>query len=708
MVSHVHGAHTGPESDGYAEAWWLPDAQNLAGYVTKGSRYDQYDRSNTTPGSAVFQYPNTQRAASIWYHDHTLGMTRLNVYAGPAGFWMIRGGAGDLPAGVLPSGKYEVPIAIQDRAFYEDGSLFYPDTRTFFDGFAGPYIPASTGVPPIWQPEFFGSALMVNAKTWPVHTVEPRRYRFRILNGCGSRFLILKIVANDPSGSQPSVQDAPALPMHVVGADTGFLPSVTTVDQLLMSPAERFDVVVDFSRIAPGTELYLVNEGPDEPYGGGVPGVDFAIADALTTRQVMKIVVGPAGAADTSDDPTAAGFSLPTRTPLPAATASRKVSLNEAAFTDLDDGGNVLFDGPVAAMLGTVDPITSMPMPMMWSDIPTETPYLGATEEWDICNFTMDAHPIHLHQVEFEVVGRTPMDTDTNAGQVVCRIPTGDAPLLPPHGWETGTKDTVIAYPGEITRIRARFDLPGLYQWHCHIVEHEDNEMMRPLDVVTTPAVPLGELSRWAVTAGGLGNITINGGSVVGGVATGKGAKLETKSTVTLDELRMHTGASFTRSTATRVVGGVTRADQSGVLAAMVNARNVAAAVPGTAMPAVKGARTVAGTPGLNVLTVPSIQLSGASAVLTLQGTSATQFVVNVTGAFSVQNGASIQLVGVLPSQVLVNLTGANRELLVSGGSIAGTYLDADGPANLSACSVNGAVHAGRSVQLKNVTIRRV
>ena len=174
-----------------------------------------------TPGSAVFQYENDQDAATLWYHDHTLGMTRLNVYAGPAGFYLIRGGGRDLPNGVLPgpgpafgdppgTPYYEIPIAIQDRSFNDDGSLFYPASRTFFDRFAGPFVPESD-ISPIWNPEFFGDAMMVNGKTWPYLETQQRRYRLRLLNGCNSRFLILRL-------------NRPGLRFFQIGGDGGFLP----------------------------------------------------------------------------------------------------------------------------------------------------------------------------------------------------------------------------------------------------------------------------------------------------------------------------------------------------------------------------------------------------------------------------------------------------------------------------------------------------
>ncbi len=478
MVPHLHGGHSAQESDGYAEAWYLPAAANIpAGYATEGTWYAFFKNEFSkkfggawTPGTATFQYENDQRAGTFWYHDHTLGMTRLNVYAGPAGFYLLRHGPGDLPAGVLPGpapgvgdnpfGRfYEIPIAIQDRSFNADGSLFYPDSRKFFDGFKGPYIPHSD-VPPIWNPEFFGNTMVVNGRTWPRLEVEPRRYRFRFLNGCNARFLILKIVT-DPMAARPA---AAMLPFWQIGTDGGFLPKPVMLTHLLMSPAERADVLVDFTGLPAGTAVYLINEGPDEPFGGGAPGTDFPAADPATTGQVMKFIVVPLAGNDTSNDP--ARLTLPAFSPLGSASTTRQVSLNEQASTF----GR--FDGPVAAVLGTMS--GGNPVPRGWMEPITENPAIGATEIWEIYNFTEDAHPIHIHEIQFQVFDRQIMGGVSR----------------PPEAWEVGFKDTVIAYPGEITRVKALFDLAGLYVWHCHIVEHEDNEMMRPYFIGPNPPAP--------------------------------------------------------------------------------------------------------------------------------------------------------------------------------------------------------------------------
>src|SRR6266545_3055854 len=469
MVTHLHGGHNSEESDGYPEAWYLPAARNIPPeFATVGSHYDAFKtrfeerwQQRWEPGTAVFQYENDQRPSTLWFHDHVLGVTRVNVYAGPAGFYLLRGGPADLRKGVLPGpapkrgdppGRryYEIPIVVQDRSFDGDGSLFYPPSREFFDGFTGPYIPASD-ISPIFNPEFFGNTTVVNGRTWPVLRVEARRYRFRLMNGCNSRFLILKIVG-DALAPRPAKA---ALPFWQIGTEGGFLPAPVQLDQLLIGLAERADVIVDFTGVTPGTELYLINEAPDEPFGGGVPGTDFPPANPGTTGQVMKLVVVSPASRDRTVPPDE--LALPAFTQLGNASKTRKVSLNE------DDSHVLPGVGPREAELGTVNPDGS-PNPLDWHETITENPDLNSIEVWELHNFTEDAHPIHVHEVQFQVVDRQPFEGEAR----------------PPEIWETGFKDMVIAYPGEITRIKALFDTPGLFVWHCHILEHEDNEMMRP------------------------------------------------------------------------------------------------------------------------------------------------------------------------------------------------------------------------------------
>lgn len=558
IVTHVHGAHVDPHSDGYPEAWWLPAAKNIPrSYATSGSLFDDATGTNLgNTGYADFSYRQDQPATTLWYHDHTLGMTRNNVYAGPAGFWLIRGGDYDkvdnldTPAqwdGVLPgpapqagqsvlelnvpgdpvrNSIREIPIAIQDRSFDTSGKLFYPKGRALFEGVSNKDLKIDfapeTDVLPIWNPEAFFNVMVVNGVSWPELKVAPALYRLRFLNGCNSRFLWLKF-------------DNPDVEAYQIGAEQGFLHAPVDLNaldldesgdgkaQLLMALAERADVIVDFRGLLDKTVVNLTNIGPDEPFGGGIPGVDFDKADFGTTGQVMRFVV------DTSllgDSPTDPGGATPATEPVklalnfePVSTATiaetRQVSLNEEESGDVcvladgvteeyivpiknvdcestaPNGTEVVPFGPTEALLGTVDLAggpegTPAGIALKWTDssgtsVPvtlqsgvtinvnvTETPTEGDTEIWEIYNFTADAHPIHLHLVRFEVVDRQVIGGATRA----------------PEPWEAGYKDTVISYPGEITRVKALFDIPGLYVWHCHIVEHEDNEMMRPYVVL--------------------------------------------------------------------------------------------------------------------------------------------------------------------------------------------------------------------------------
>ena len=499
MVTHVHGAvGVGDESDGYAEAWYLPAADGIpVDYATEGTWYDFFagkalasHGATWGPGFATFQYPNENRASTIWYHDHALGMTRLNVYAGPAGFYLIRGGpAGDgavldsrtgltaaLPGPAPregdkfpPNKPYrEIPIAIQDRSFNIDGSLFYPDSRTFFDGLVRDYIPTGE-FSPIWNPEFFGNMVMVNGNTWPFLNVEQRRYRFRFLNGCQSRFLILDF------------NQIPGVEVWQIGNEGGFLAApanITAVNgnRLLMGLAERADVIVDFTNVPLGNYV-LGNVGPDEPFGGGIPGVDFEPADSASTGRVMQFRVGPALAVDVSTPPQF--LQLPAITPLPAESVTRPLALIEKAgvgFDDEEEEEASEVEGPVEALARE-----RRGRSRRREDVDGaghRQSGRGLDGGLGVLQTTADAHPMHVHEVTFEVVNREGLALDEEEEVVQPVQLTGD--VTSPEAWETGFKDTVIAYPGQVTRIRARFDTPGQFVWHCHIVEHEDNEMMRP------------------------------------------------------------------------------------------------------------------------------------------------------------------------------------------------------------------------------------
>jgi FtsP/CotA-like multicopper oxidase with cupredoxin domain len=577
IVTHVHGAHVGPESDGYPEAWWLPapdgsnfecvedpaDADNQTKFVCQGTLANGYgyaDNTNVTPGVANFSYPNDQPSTTLWYHDHTLGMTRSNVYAGPAGFWLIRengGGETGLVSGTLPSpapvagegladtnlapGRFkyrEIPIVIQDRSFNDDGSLFYPDNRAFFEElnpfpvpnpppFPGtpyldiPFIPddAAGGGPsdvsPIWNPEAFFNVMVVNGVSWPELEVAPAIYRFRLLNGCNSRFLNLSLSRLNKKG-KPSKN----IPFYQIGAEQSLLPQVVEIvtgkatplvpgvatwdrvnapfkDQaLLMGLAERADVLVDFRGLKNGTVVRMINTAPDAPFGG-FPDIP---ADPATTGQVMQFRVNNAllgssptdpGGATPATDPSSVVLSPVEGVdtyPGDSVTVTRDLALIEeesktVCVTEDDDGNLVEIDcmnggdpfGPTAAVLGFMGnqgppSHEDGAQVTLWSDPIVTNPEVNATETWELFNFTADAHPIHLHLVKFKVLNRQILDDEGT--------PDGDP--VPPEADETGWKDTVISYPGEVTRVTATFDTEGLYVWHCHIVEHEDNEMMVP------------------------------------------------------------------------------------------------------------------------------------------------------------------------------------------------------------------------------------
>ena len=504
MIPHVHGAiGMGDESDGYAEAWWLPNANNIpAGYARVGTWHDFFAAKAKHKfgvrwgrGFSVFQYPVDQRASTIWYHDHVLGMTALNVYAGEAGFFLVRGGPGDdvhdsrdgrkaiLP-GPAPAARdplhtkyYEIPMAIQDRAFNDDGSLFYPDSRDYFGDAPDPissFIPNSD-VSPIHNPEFFGNCIMVNGNTWPFLQVERRRYRLRLLNGCGSRTLVLKF-------------EDPRVKVWQIGSDSGFLVAPVYMNEtklypaevldgtarLLMGPAERVDLIIDFSGCSAGDSFRLLNLGPEAPFNG-FPISAGDTSDPGTTGQVMQFRVVHATGPDMTTPPQY--LKLPPVPPLPHAVRSRPLCLAELTSP-------IFGDVPVETRLGVVDHQGNYQM-KMWGDPVTENPGVGDTEIWEFYNTTIDAHPMHVHDVGFEVVNRQGIvisDQNTDAGTGTVRVDSGSAPR-PPAPWERGRKDTVIALPGEVTRVKATFGTPGQFVWHCHIVEHEDNEMMRPMRI---------------------------------------------------------------------------------------------------------------------------------------------------------------------------------------------------------------------------------
>ena len=384
-VVHLHGGKAPPESDGYPENWFAPGK------------------------SAICHYPNRQDAAMLWYHDHALGINRLNVFAGLLGAFFVRDEFED--ALELPRGKYEIPLLIYDRIFDLEGQLNYPVS-------GDPKKP--------WTPEVFGDAFLVNGKLFPYLEVEPRKYRFRVLNGSNARFLRLSL----PAGQA----------FYQIGTDQGLLPAPVRLERVNLAPAERADLIVDFSGAA-GKNITMTN-------------------DAFT---VMQFRVAR-GAGDTK--------ALPERLrPVPKIEEASAVKTRALTLVEVDD----LVQRPMTMLLNNAH----------WSMPVTENPALDSTEIWELVNTTDDAHPIHLHLVRFQILDRRSFVVSTfwSTGQLKY---TG--PPIPPEPSEAGWKDTVRADPGMVTRIIARFEgFPGRYVWHCHILEHEDNEMMRPFDVIAAP-----------------------------------------------------------------------------------------------------------------------------------------------------------------------------------------------------------------------------
>ena len=383
VVTHLHGAKAPAKSDGYPEDWFVPGK------------------------SVTYYYPNDQDAAQLWYHDHALGITRLNVYAGLFGNFFVRDKFEDSLN--LPSGKFEVPLTIYDRSFDADGQLSYPVSPD-------PESP--------WVSEFFGDAILVNGKMFPYFEVEPRKYRFRILNAANGRFFHLGF--------------SNGLQFHQIGADLGFLPSPVALKNLTVAPAERADLIVDFSNHA-GERIVLTSD----------------------TLAVMQFRVSRTTAPDTSSLPSA--LRAVSKTPETAAVNTRLLTLGEK-----DD----LASNPVMMLLNNAH----------WGMPVTEKPTLDSVEIWNLMNFTDDSHPIHLHLVRFQILDRRSFEPEYyyKGGKIVY---IGDP--VPPAPSEAGWKDTVQAHPGMVTRIIVRFEgYAGRYVWHCHLLEHEDNEMMRPYEVV--------------------------------------------------------------------------------------------------------------------------------------------------------------------------------------------------------------------------------
>lgn len=465
LVPHLHGAEVSSKSDGNPEAWWTADGKRGPGYVT-----DEYT------------YPNQQNPTTLWYHDHTLGMTRINVMSGLAGFYLIRDRKDKLEP-KLPKGDYEVPLVIQDRSFRTDGSFQF-DTKGVLPD-----------IHPYWTPEFFGNTIMVNGKVWPNFDVKKRQYRFRLLNGSNARFYNLKF-----SNGMSFIQ---------IGSDGGYLPKPVSLTNLVIAPGERADILVDFSKVASGKKIILENTAKT-PYPDGDD------VDPETTGVIMQFSV--TGHNQSSVHPVKLPNTLNTMPKL-VPNETRVLTLTEVTGEGAEGE-----EAPVAGLLNG----------QKWGAAISELPQVGSTEEWKVVNLTQDTHPIHLHLVQFQVVGRyklldpeayekdwlqlnqegltdhngmkmLPFKNDYHVKELPIDSYTRKDDFIHPAANEMGWKDTLQMNPGEVTVIRFRVApqnvdtakvTPGVnlfpfdptvgpgYVWHCHILDHEDNEMMRPMKIV--------------------------------------------------------------------------------------------------------------------------------------------------------------------------------------------------------------------------------
>jgi spore coat protein A len=518
IITHLHGGHTDYQFDGNPEFFYTP------GGVISGPQWATAGYPAAVPD---FVYDNDVPAGTLWYHDHALGITRLNVYAGMAGFYIVRDaldtGAADNPLG-LPAYPYELAYAIQDRMFQNNGALFYPANPG--DPFYADFITAmGVTLPPDQFPgggptalaEFFGDHMLVNGKIWPfaqtdnVNGVEPRNYRMRLLNGCDSRFLAIRFrVARRPTSTTLRGASRP-VPFWVIGSDQGLAGAATQTDTLIVEPGGRWDIVFDFAQVPAGSRVIMENIAPDAPFGGqigGGPAANF-FPDRQTDRIMAFDVTLPLdNAVPDAFAPANIGQYAGNNNPV---VRTRKVAL----FEGLDEFGRL------QPLLGTAEPATDymgnainwpddspagpyfsnglvgqMEGSIAWHSPTTENPEnnpLGA-EVWEIYNATADAHPIHLHLVNFQILDRQRFTADLVPQPVVQHNGTTGSGfrlanirlrgrVTPAEAVENAPKDMVTSYPGEVTRIKVTFDKSGRYVWHCHILSHEDHEMMRVLQV---------------------------------------------------------------------------------------------------------------------------------------------------------------------------------------------------------------------------------
>jgi len=530
---HIHGGEVAPAWDGGPDAWFTQNqAQQGIGYA-----------GNT------YTYENGQEEATIWFHPHGFGITRLNVFAGLAGVYPIVDPANP-PLTTLPAfPQHDIPLIIQDRSFDTNGQIFY--------NLASNPQPNPT-VHPFWTPEFIGDVIVVNGKTWPYLNVEPRQYRFRLLNGSNARFYDLTMLQTIPTNRNKlnkTKNKSVALPFVAIATDDGYLASAVSTPNVVIAPGERYEVIVDFSALLPGDSVIMMNSARTPFPGGGAvtkDGTDtimkFNVVGDTTGLPLTPVLAGDP-IKPTSIQPIASTIVPMAPAPAPAAgTIVRQLTLNEVigAGGPLELVVNNSKYNLVKAPDGTIGVGCMTPLCRE-----TELPQVGDTEIWEIINVTADAHPMHTHLTSFQLQDRTPFIKNSawlaqydalllangvlpgggppnpynirNADGAIGGNPAiglflDVAAARPPLPYEMGWKDTVITYPGEVTRIAVRwapqdrpvaaidpvtlvnpdagvnaypFDPTALiggvgYVWHCHILDHEDNEMMRTLTVMPT------------------------------------------------------------------------------------------------------------------------------------------------------------------------------------------------------------------------------
>ncbi len=412
-VPHLHGISAPPSSDGLPELWFLPGH------------------------SVRYHYPNAQPAAPLWYHDHALGITRLNLYAGLSGFYMLRDEEEDRMS--LPAGEYEIPLMLQDKALDDHGQLIYAPSND--DGVKLP--------PGVWGPEFYGAYPVVNGAIYPYLDVEPRLYRLRLVNAANSRFFRISF----DRALQPT--DAPKRVKFLqIGTDGGFLPKVVALEQLLLGGAERADVLIDFTGLEDQT--VTLRNNASAPF----PNLGMAVMEREAIYEMMQFRVRrPMSKQNVA-------FTFPPVSRFPALVIPEGVVTRDLVIGEkMDASGKSL--GVRINEKGYDDPVT-------------ETARLGDTEVWRFINTTEDAHPMHLHLVAFRIISRQGFDMSSWMGGT---MKLSGAPR-PPQPNEQGWKDTAIVSPGEMLSILVKFSgFKGKFVYHCHMIEHEDNDMMRPFEV---------------------------------------------------------------------------------------------------------------------------------------------------------------------------------------------------------------------------------